>query len=304
MKKNIHIIIISLLFSIILWGSISLSKDYYITVHFPVKIVNFHEGYTSGSTLPSKISAKIKGTGWKLLSLNLGSESEYIVSAGGDTGRKYINLYNSLSENQWLASDMEVIDLSPDTLSIRIEKMGRKKVKIDPEITLDFKDGYGLAEDIQINPESTYVSGPVSYLKNLTSIPTEQKVLKGLDSKIVDHVSLKDIRGMSYAQNLVSIYLDVQKIVDKNFDNIPVSVLDLPTDREVVLLPNRVSIGVHGGVNILGKLNEDQLKAYVYYKDVVLDTVGSVVPKIETPDNTSIMYVKPERLRYIIKKYK
>ncbi len=304
MKKNIHIVVISLLFSIILWGSISLSKDYYITVHFPIKIVNFREGYTSGTKLPTKISAKIKGTGWKLLSLSLGSESEYLVSVGGDTGRKYINLYNSLSENQWLASDMEVIDLIPDTLSVRIEKIGRKKIKIDPVLTLDFKGGYGLAEDIQINPESTYVSGPVSYLKKLTSIPTERKILSDLDSKIVDHVSLRNIRGMSYAQNVVTIYLDVQKIVDKNFDNIPVSVLDLPSDREVVLLPNRISIGVHGGVNVLGKLNEEQFKAYVYYRDVVLDTLGSVVPQVELPQNTSIMYVKPERLRYIIKKYK
>lgn len=304
MKKNIHIIVISLLFSIILWGSISLSKDYYITVYFPVKIVNFHEGYTSGTKLPAKISAKIKGTGWKLLSLSLGSESEYLVSAGGDTGKKYINLYNSLSENQWLASDMEVINLSPDTLSIRVEKVGRKKVKIEPDLVLNFKEGYGLADDISISPESTYVSGPVSYLKKLTTVSTEKKVLSNLDSKIVDHVSLENMRGMSYTQNLVTINLDVQKIVDKNFDNIPVSVLDLPSDREVVLLPNRISIGVHGGVNILGKLNEDQLKAYVYYRNVVLDTVGSVVPQIDVPENMSIMYVKPDRLRYIIKKYK
>ncbi len=304
MKKNIHIVIISLLFSIILWVSISLSNDYYITVHFPVKIVNFHEGFTSGTKLPNKISAKIKGTGWKLLSLSLGSESEYLVSAGGDTGRKYINLYNSLPENQWLASDMQVIDLSPDTLSIRIEKIGRKKVKIDPDLSLNFKSGYGLADNIQISPESTYVSGPISHLKDLTSVPTEKKMLTDLDSKIVDHVSLRDIRGMSYDQNLVTINLDVQKIVDKNFDDIPVSVLDLPSDREVVLLPNRISVGVRGGVNILGKLNEDQFKAYVYYRDVVLDTVGSVVPQVEFPQNTSMMYVKPERLRYIIKKYK
>ena len=303
MKKNIHIIIISVLFSIILWGSISLSKDYYITVNLPVKIVNFREGYTSGSKTPEKISAKIKGTGWKLLSLSLGSESEYFVSAGGDTGRKYINLYNSLSDNQWLASDMEVIDLNPDTLSIRVEKVGRKKVKIDADLVMDFKPGYGLADDIQIYPESTYVVGPVSYLKNLTLLHTEKKILSNLDSKIVDHVSLKNIRGMSYDQNLVTMYLDVQKIVDKNFDNLPVSVLDLPNDREVVLLPNRISIGVRGGVNVLGKLNKDKFKTYVYYRDVVLDTLGSVVPQVEIPKNTSMMYIKPERLRYIIKKY-
>lgn len=303
MRKNIHIIIISLFFSFLLWGSISLSKDYYITVDIPVNVINFPQGYSSGTKLSDKISAKIRGKGWKLIAVNLGAESEYIISAGNDTGRKYINLYNSLSENQWLASDMEVLDLSPDTLSLYIEKVREKKVKIEPDLNLGFKPGYGLATDIKIYPDSINVVGPSSYLKNLNSIPTERIEISGLDTRTIEQAILKDLPGMSYDVSNVTVNLDVQKIVDKNFDNLPVSVLDIPSDREVVLLPNRISIGVRGGINILGKLNEDQLKAFVYYRDVVLDTLGNVAPYVEIPRNTSLIYTRPERLRYIIKKY-
>jgi len=302
-RKNIHIIIISLFFSFLLWGSISLSKDYYITVDIPVNVINFPQGYSSGTKLSDKISAKIRGKGWKLIAVNLGAESEYIISAGNDTGRKYINLYNSLSENQWLASDMEVLDLSPDTLSLYIEKVREKKVKIEPDLNLGFKPGYGLATDIKIYPDSINVVGPSSYLKNLNSIPTERIEISGLDTRTIEQAILKDLPGMSYDVSNVTVNLDVQKIVDKNFDNLPVSVLDIPSDREVVLLPNRISIGVRGGINILGKLNEDQLKAFVYYRDVVLDTLGNVAPYVEIPRNTSLIYTRPERLRYIIKKY-
>jgi len=302
-RKNIHIIIISLFFSFLLWGSISLSKDYYITVDIPVNVINFPQGYSSGTKLPDKISAKIRGKGWKLIAVNLGAESEYIISAGNDTGRKYINLYNSLSENQWLASDMEVLDLSPDTLSLYIEKVREKKVKIEPDLNLGFKPGYGLATDIKIYPDSINVVGPASYLKNLNSIPTERIEISGLDTRTIEQAILKDLPGMTYDVSNVTVNLDVQKIVDKNFDNLPVSVLDIPSDREVVLLPNRISIGVRGGINILGKLNEDQLKAFVYYRDVVLDTLGNVAPYVEIPRNTSLIYTRPERLRYIIKKY-
>ncbi len=303
MRKNIHIVIISLFFSFLLWGSISLSKDYYITIDVPLKIVNFPEGYSSGTKLPEKISAKIRGNGWKLVGVNLGSESEYVVSAGNDTGRKYINLHNYLSENQWLSSDMEVIDLSPDTLTLYIEKLRDKKVKIEPVLDLKFKPGYGLAEDIQMFPESTYVSGPTSYIRKINVVPTEKIELVDLDSKVIEQVGLKDITGMSYSVNKVTLSFDVQKIVDKNFDNLPVSVIDIPGDREVVLLPNRISVNIRGGINILGKLNENEIKAYVYYRDVVLDTVGSVAPHIEIPSNTSLIFTKPERLRYIIKKF-
>lgn len=303
MKKNLHIVIISLFFSFLLWGSISLSKDYYITVEFPLKVINFPDGYSSGTKLPERISAKIRGDGWKLVAVNLGAESEYIISAGNDTGRKYINLFNSLSENQWLSSDMEVLDLNPDTLSLYIEKVREKKVKIEPNFNMDFKPGYGLATELDIFPDSTIVSGPASFLKNINSIPTENIQLTELDSRVVDQVTLKAYPGMTYDANYVTINLDVQKIVDKNFDNLLVTVIDIPGDREVVLLPNRISVGVRGGINILGKLNEEEIKTYVYYRDVVLDTLGSVAPHVEIPPNISLDYTKPERLRYIIKKY-
>lgn len=303
MRKNIHIVIISLFFSFLLWGSISLSKDYYITVDIPLKIINYRDGYSSGTKLPEKISAKIRGNGWKLVAVNLGAESEYLVSAGNDTGRKYINLHNYLSENQWLSSDMEVIDLSPDTLSIFIERVAEKRVKIEPDLNLGFKPGYGLATDLEIYPDSADITGPITHLKNIDSVPTEELILNQLDSRVIEQVRLKSLPGMKYSINSTAVTLDIQKIVDKNFDNLSVDVIDIPGDREVVLLPNRISVGLRGGINILGKLNESEIKTYVYYRDVVLDTLGSVVPHVIIPHNTSLIYTKPERLRYIIKKF-
>ena len=114
MKKNLHIIIISFIFSVILWVSISLSNDYYATFDVPIKLVDFPSGYTTGSPLPESVSVKLKGKGWKLIAVDLGSESDYVIPVGKDTGKRNINLYNYLVENQWLSSDIEVINISPD----------------------------------------------------------------------------------------------------------------------------------------------------------------------------------------------
>ncbi len=80
--------------------------------------------------------------------------------------------------------------------------------------------------------------------------------------------------------------------------------LDVPPDRDVILLPNKISCNVRGGIDILGKLEKDQFRAFVFYRDVVLDTLGNVIPHIEHPVNTTLKYIKPERLRYIIKKFR
>ncbi len=303
MKKNLHIIIISFLFSIILWVSISLSNDYYATFNIPIKLTDFPQGFSTGTPLPRTISVKLKGKGWKLIATTLTSESDYVIPVGNETGKRTVNLYNYLVENQWLSSDVEVININPDTLTFYVEKTASKKVPIISDVNFNFKSGYGLASNIIVTPDSTIVRGPESFLRNLKSVSTEKVEFDELDGKTSEMVQLENIPGMEYSQPVVRVYLDVQKIVDKNFDNIFVKMYDVPRDRDVILLPNRIRIGVRGGIDILGKLDTTQFSAYVNYRDVVLDTLGSVIPHVVLPDNSTLIFIRPERLRYIIKKF-
>lgn len=302
MKKNWHIIILSVIFSIILWLSISLSYDYYATVYVPVNLVNFPQGYSTATRIPQDVSVKLKGKGWKLLGVNLTTKSEYNVSVE-DSGRISVNLYNFLSENQWLTSDIDVIDISPDTLSFYVEKDFMKKVSIIPDLDLKYKSGYGLATPVKILPESTTVYGPRSIVKNLTFVYTKRNYFKNLDDRSIESVPLEDLPGVIYKDAEVSVSLNVQKIVDKTFDDVNIRIIDLPVDRDVVLLPNKISVSVKAGIEILGRMSKDSIKAFVNYRDVVLDTLGSIIPRVTLPDNTVLEYIKPDKLRYIIKKF-
>jgi hypothetical protein len=302
MKKNLHIILLSVVFSIILWISISLSNDYYATVTVPIKLVNFPTGYSTASDIPKDISVKLKGKGWKLLGVNISTKSDYRISVD-DSGRINVNLYNYLGENQWLSSDIEVIDITPDTLSFVVEKDFMKKVAVVSDLDLKFKQGYGLASPIQLTPDSTTLYGPRSVVKNLSFVYTKRKTYNNLDGRTTDQVALEDLPGVIYKNREVRVVLNVQQIVDKNFDDINVRINDLPVDRDVILLPNKISVGIRGGIEILGTMTKDEIKAYVNYRDIVLDTLGSVVPHVEIPKNTTLKDIKPARLRYIIKKF-
>jgi hypothetical protein len=198
---------------------------------------------------------------------------------------------------------MEVININPDTVSFRIEKIASKKVKILPQININFKSGYGLAGPVYVYPDSTIVYGPWSEIRNISSVPAEVVSFKNVDSPISSKISIINQQGLSFDVSSASFYLDVQKIIEMDFNNLPVKIIDVPKDREVVILPNKISIGVRGGIDFLGKLSPDQFNITVNYRNIVLDTLGSVQPSIEMPPNILFIYSKPERLRYIIKKY-
>lgn len=295
--------IISVFFSIIIWGSISLSSDYYAVIEVPLKLVNIPKGLSSGSAMPDKILIKIKSKGWKLISMNVTSPSEFVVPMSADSGFRMVNLNNYLSENNWLSEDMMVMDIIPDTISFYIESIITKKLPVESNLNLTFKAGYGLASEIKFIPDTVMVTGPKSILKKMKSIATERKSYNNLSEKIVERIEVKKRRGFSYSEDNLLMSLDVQAIVDKSFQEIPVKVLNVPPDRDVVLIPNSVTISVLGGIEVLGKLSEYDFSAAIEYSEVVSDSTGSVAPEIDFPDNTQLIYIKPERLRYVITKF-
>jgi hypothetical protein len=303
-KKKIPIIVVAIIFSIILWGSISLSEVYYSNIEIPLKLIDFPKDYTLSSEIPERMTIKVKGAGWKLFSLNVGQDVTYNVSVNKDSGFINVNLIDYLTDNRWVVSELEVIDINPASISFSVERKIEKKIPVVENLNLDFKAGYGLATAIIIEPESVLVNGPVSVINSLTELQTKEIVLSSLDKKTVQSFGFIDLPGTIYGTDFVTITFDIQRIVDKQFDDIKVEVLDVPPDRDVVLLPNKVSFGVRGGIDILGKLDKNQFEAFVFYRHVVLDTLGNVIPQVRLPENTNLLYLKPQRLRYVIKKFR
>ncbi|MCH7963628.1 MAG: hypothetical protein IH852_06800 [Bacteroidetes bacterium] len=304
MKKKIPLIIISIAFSVIIWGTISLSEEYYANVNVPLRVVDFPNGYTIGNKIPENITIKLRGIGWKLFSVNIGKDVTYNISVNEDSGFKQIRLMDHLTDNRWMLSELDIIDIVPNSLSFSIERRVNKKLPIVADLSLDFKAGYGLAKQIVLEPDSVVIDGPQSVVNSLTEIKTKAIRLSSLDRFTIKNIGFVYLPGSSFGTKFVSVNFDIQRIVDKQFDDIDVEVLDVPPDRDVILLPNKISCNVRGGIDILGKLEKDQFRVFVFYRDVVLDTLGNVIPHIEHPVNTTLKYIKPERLRYIIKKFR
>lgn len=183
------------------------------------------------------------------------------------------------------------------------------QVVLDPQYALQVQPPDPSAAPVRnpsllgLNSDSIMVSGPKSILKKMKSILTERKTYNNLSEKIVERIEVKKLRGFSYSADNLLMSLDVQAIIDKSFEEIPVKVLNVPPDREVVLIPNSITVSVIGGIEVLGKLSEYDFSASIEYSEVVVDSTGTVAPEIDFPDNTQLIYIKPERLRYVITKF-
>ena len=131
MKRKIIIITFILIFSIILWGSVSLSGEYFTTMKLPIEFTSLPKGHAIGSSSIKEISISLKGQGWQLAKIAMGGNLTYAVSAKYDSGKQVLSLRNALDQNSWISSTIQAVEVSPDRIEFDVERISRKRVKIN-----------------------------------------------------------------------------------------------------------------------------------------------------------------------------
>jgi YbbR domain-containing protein len=303
MKQNLPSILISLLLAVGAWIFITLSGDFYITSKIPVVYSNLPPNLIVDHSLPREIEVKLKGQGWKLISFFFNSDKRFTIPVSKDSINSGVYLANLLDENSWLSTDFGIIDIQPPYLSIKTEKVEISQKNVVPELTLQFEQGFGLADKIKITPSSVGVRGSAKIVSDIRQIKTVRTTLKGLKEKMYIEVNLEGIKGVEIYPQKVTLEIDVQKIADREIEGVKITVLDKPEGKEVVLVPDEVTVVIRGGIERIGLIKPEEVKALLNYNEMIRDSSGTTVPNIVLPDNVSFVDVKPARIRYIIKQY-
>lgn len=301
--KKLPLFIVSFVIALIIWVGVSLSNDYYYTLSLPLKITNLGNEYAIAEELPEKMTIKLKARGWKLAALLASGSNDFLIDARKDTGKVTLKVANAVDENGWLTSDIQVLEYQPSIINLRLERLISKIVPVIPDVETSFEKGYGLAGETLLLPDSVTVIGAKSFIERLRFVTTERYIFEELTTQTTQVVPVDNPNHITVNPQSVSITVVAQKIVDKEFQDIPVEVVDVPGDRQVLLIPDRISVGVEGGVSLLGSINSGNIKAELNYKDIITDSLGFVFPKITVPPYLRVVSQKPERIRYILKKF-
>ncbi|MDP3683827.1 MAG: hypothetical protein Q8S01_07825, partial [Ignavibacteria bacterium] len=78
---------------------------------------------------------------------------------------------------------------------------------------------------------------------------------------------------------------------------------NVPKDKTILLLPDKISLSVRGGINFLGRMTKEDFQVFIDYRDIISDTLATVSPTVIPPKYVRLIYLDPERIKYIIKKY-
>ncbi|MBN1639553.1 MAG: hypothetical protein JW866_11330 [Ignavibacteriales bacterium] len=301
-RKIISIISISL-FSIFIWLYVSFTDSYYTTVKIPIEFTDVPSGYIVSSPSIREVTLSIQGKGWELAKLTLGGFREFIVSLDGKLGKQTILLLKQVDKNPWLTSSLSVIEISPRSIELTVEKIKSRKVQIKPILEIEYTPGFGQVSDVEVIPDSIIIKGPENIVDKIEFVETKKLSLDNISENIERHVELNKIQNISIPSDICRIKIEVQKIVDKEFDNVPVNIIDIPKGRDLIVIPNFVKLILRGGIKVLGEINTSEIEVYVSFFHALDDTTGALIPLVNLPENVTLIDITPLKLQYIIKQF-
>lgn len=296
--------ITSFLLAVGLWIYVSMNSLYTTIVDVPL-YVTLPENRAIETPIPQTIRAQVRGAGWQLFNLSFSFPPRCVVSITEEMLDREQSMFKLtrkiLEQGIQLPADVEPLGFIPDTVAFQVGTVSRKRVPVYPVLNVSLRDGFIITGIPHVEPDSVDILGNRNILENIRYWKTEPIELEHLYKPVSTTVRLSDSLGniINLSRSVVSVYLDVQQIAEMTFENVPVELLSAPAKHNIVLLPSMVELTVRGGINQISILNQNDIKVYVDYNDVVQNTTGVLMPRVSLPADISVLNMTPSRIRYV-----
>lgn len=299
-----HILAAAFIVSLLLWVSLNLNLDYEIERTVPVRI-NINKPFAVANELPLNLDVKVKGRGWSLLRLFTSFKLNFNYDVYVTKNERILILTKQyLNDNSLSGQNLTVTSVKPESLFVYIGKYTEKYVKVIPRVYVDCKEGYQTVGLPVVEPDSIKVGGASRILDSLDYVYTQDLIYKNASSVINDIVGLSDsLSNITWrSTDKISLTVNVELKADKEFKDVSIRVTNVPSDKDVLLIPQIITVNVEGGVNQLANLDNSKIIAEIDFQDLLKDTTGAVYPKFVLPAGVTVFYSKPENIQYVIKK--
>jgi hypothetical protein len=303
-QKRVHIAIISAIFGILVWFSVSMSEQYQIVVSVPISIDNIPEGKSIRTPVPQALQLKLRGDGWRLASLLLGSDMKMRFPLQALRSGKKAITFSDVAERVADRPGIQVLDMVPDSVFVELDRTSHKKIVVALDYTVTFREGYGQVGPTTVTPESVTVTGAETLLPTIDSWSTVRGVFENLKVPMETDLALapSPIYLVSLSTSSVHLRINAEPFAEKIFSGLPVEIRSVAPNREVILIPPKIEIVARGGIKQLSNTSPSDFRLVVDYRMIIADTTGIIDPDVTAPTGIQVVSRRPEHLQYVVRR--
>ena len=138
-------------------------------------------------------------------------------------------------------------------------------------------------------PDTVEITGPKSLVKKQDYVFTDLLEIVDRKMNFTTQISLKNPQpGITSLKPLgIEATFDIQRLIERVVYDIPIRVINVPPNFTVEAVPNKMSLKIKGGENLVAKIETDDFKAeidFIKNYQVEKEAYGA---SINIPDNIS-----------------
>ncbi len=312
LNKRVLIFFFFLLLSILFWFLTAMNKEYITTISYPVRYIRFPEDKVVVNDIPDRLELTVNASGFTLLSNQLKSRLTPIIfdvnsfspnRFRNDPSSVYIlSSYAKDGISRQLSSDIEILDIKPDSLIFNFAGKVQKRVPVHPDLALSFEKQYMQVGPIRIEPDSVDIGGPEVILDTINAVKTEKVSMNGITKSISEEIKLRPIGKVDFNPIEIWLQVPVEKFTEASFA-VPIEVINLPDSLVLRTFPGKINITCQVGLSAYETLNEHLFRAVVDFAEAGT-MLGSrlQVNLLKVPDYVQALNYTPKSVEYILEK--
>lgn len=308
--KRVVAYLICVVIATFFWFLNALSKNYTVSMVVPVSYYNLPDNKTLSNKPPEQFNLKVKAHGFTILRHRLSLFFMPIEFNVNDlTNNLMIDSHKSnyafparqflIEISYLLSNDMEILSMTPDTLSFKFDQMGQKRIKVKPLLIVNLKKQYQISGNIQSTPDSVTVYGPQQAIDTLQYARTETLQFNDADEPVKEKALINKIKDIYFEPKQIELSFPIEEYTEAQ-QLVPVLINNLPANLNVKLFPSKVKVSFLVGLSRFSEMKPEDFKLTVSYNDII---DGKLRLKISVESRPSYIYdlkITPEELEYLI----
>ncbi|MFQ5627615.1 MAG: YbbR-like domain-containing protein [bacterium] len=304
--ENYKVKLTALVVASLFWFAVVTESNYQYDMDVSIRPINTPKERIIVNEITPTARVRFEGNGKSLLALRFNDEAILEMNLEDINADAHIPLNKSMLRIP--RRSRKVIDwhvLSPDTVFVKIAFQDKKKVPIIPQIDVETAPAFTIVGKIQLSPDSVLITGPIQQIRTIERIYTEPMEFKNRKKNIRGRAKLippVDSLKISVASKDATFFVDVQKLLERSFVEIPVTITNVPRNMKITPRPSTVSLTANGGEDYLMQFSEEDFLVSIDYNQKSDEHAQGYTPTIKMPANIIKTEIVPAYIKLEIER--
>ena len=301
--KKVKLFLIFLALSFFFWFLSKLSKEYTTTISFKTEFINQPKEKTIFTDKNLTLNITLKSSGFDLLKNTFKKRIKIDLSDVKETnGKIVLNPNDQITKIQeQLGNNIQIIHIEPEILKLDFGTLNTKKIKVIPNLSLNYKSGYYLSEPLKIIPDSIAISGPKEIIDTIRNIYTKELKLTDLDNDFNQTVLLKKNWNNKIKYNTEKIHISGK--VEKNTEGeiiLPIYIINTK-GKNVKTFEKNIKAKYKVSLKNYDKVKASDFKIICDYNRTKKDSLDYLIPEIQKKSEyVTEVEIHPKKIEFLI----